>query len=148
MSKLTEFHENGWDVSVPIGPNQTNPLMFTSNVWRQTGSPELAEFLLKRGATIDVNVRSRLEFMVSYGVEHESFKLNRFTNTIITIIKFGDPSDDINKTLLKNLFKCVDRMYSVSASEKKEFRAALLNADAERDALNKFTYIKPAGHLT
>ena len=49
MSKLTEFHENGWDVSAPIGPKQTNPLMFTSNVWRQTGAPELAEFLLKRG---------------------------------------------------------------------------------------------------
>jgi len=96
---------------------------------------------------VDENIRINLVHMVSYGIDHEGFKLNKYTRILCSTIKFGQ-DDDNTRILLKDIFGNVDKMWSVSASEKKEFHTALLNADAERKELNKFTYIKPAGHLT
>ena len=149
FTKLSEFYKNGWDVTVPIGPRQLNSLIFTSDVWDTEGAPELVEFLMKRGAVVDENIRINLVHMVSYGTEdHESFKLNKYIGILCSIIKFGQPDDDNTRILLKDIFKFVERMWSASTSEKEEFCDALLNAVAERDEINKITYIKPAKRFT
>jgi hypothetical protein len=132
---LENYIRQGLDINAPIDPTSANvrdrsrkPIHYLTNVWRL--KPILAKFLMENGAVLDDDDRKNANFMISYGMGHEGFSIDRYLDIVSILVEYDDITDPNALTI--DSFPDVPIMASLPARAR--FEAIVNEAVARREA--------------